>query len=110
MDDQEQPQTDALQEQVEMTLDRLLGGDRTAALFLGLLVAKVLKRDRTAVLTVDALGRVCLMPPSAIEILKPYKIPDEELDSLPEDAAIQIMVAQGDTESRIIDYLAKRPK
>lgn len=98
------------QEETEtsMTVDRLVSGDRPSLYFFGMVGAQAISKDQLAVFMVDALGRVCLMPPSAVQVLQRPKIHDDELDLLPENAAIQVLLKQGETEEYIENYLYTR--
>lgn len=95
-------------EDQELTLDRLASGDRPSILALGVSGAESLKRTKMAVFMVDVLGRVQIMAPSAVSVLAPPRVSDEELDSYDEERAINVMVAQNDSEEVILTYLSSR--
>lgn len=94
--------------QEELSLDKLSSGDRPSIYVLGMAASQALKQTKTAVLMVDALGRVRLMPPESVKVLKVPRIEDAELDALDEDQAIHLLSAQGDTEAMILEYLSRR--
>lgn len=94
--------------QEELSLDKLVSGDRPSLYALGFATSQALKQMRSAVLMVDALGRVRLMPKESVSILVMPRIEDEELNSLDEDQAIHLLSAQGDTEAMILEYLSRR--
>jgi hypothetical protein len=92
----------------ELLYDRLVSGDRPSILALGVTGAAAIKRVRMAVFVVDELGRVHLLGPSAVQILQPPRISDEDLDTLDEDSAINVLTRQRDSEEAIIGYLRRR--
>ena len=92
----------------ELTVDGLVSGDRPSVFFLGMVGAHAIRKDQMAVFMVDVLGRVHLMPPSAIRIVDRPRVKEEELNALATDEAIQILVQQGDSEEEILKYLARR--
>jgi len=92
----------------EIVLDKLSSGDRPSIYAAGLAAAQSLKKTGMAVLMADVLGRVFLLPPEAVEIKTRPRVRDEELNLLPEDAAIQLLVRQGDEEESILQYLKRR--
>lgn len=92
----------------ELTVDRLVSGDRPSIFFFGMVGAHAIRKDQIAVFMVDALGRVCLMPPESVKVLQKPVISDEELNALEEDDAIRLLVNQGDSEDSIIKYLSRR--
>ena len=64
----------------ELSLEKLISGDRASVLALGIFGAEALKRDHVAVFRVDVLGRVHLVPPSLIQAGPPPKVSDEDLE------------------------------
>lgn len=92
----------------ELSIDKLSSGDRSSLYALGMAASQALKQTSTAVLMVDILGRVRLMPPSSVRVLTPPRIEDEELHTLDEDQAIHLLSSQGDTEQMILEYLSRR--
>ncbi len=92
----------------ELTVDRLVTGDRPSILFFGMVGAHAIRKDAAAVFMVDVLGRVHLMPPSSVKVLHKPKVSDEDLNGFTEESAIQILVRQGDSEDEILQYLARR--
>jgi hypothetical protein len=91
-----------------LLFDKLASGDRPSILALGVSGAESLKKARIAVFMVDALGRVQMMPPSAVQVLTRARVKDEDLDALEEERAIEVMLFQGDEEPTIIAYLKAR--
>lgn len=94
--------------QEDLSLDKLSSGDRPSLYVLGMAASQALKQTKTAVLMVDVLGRVRLMPTDSVKILKMPRIEDDELNSLDEDQVIHLLNAQGDTEEMILEYLSRR--
>lgn len=88
--------------------DKLVSLDKPSVLALGLYGAESIRRSRMAIFMVDVLGRVQLMSPSAVQVLVPPRLSDEELDGLEEDRAIEFMAAQGDSDDKVIEYLKGR--
>lgn len=81
---------------------------KRATMAVGALASESLKKYQFAVLAVDVLGQVRVMPLTAVRLVTPPKLADPELDELEEERAIQAMLAQGDTEEVIASYLAGR--
>jgi hypothetical protein len=92
----------------DLSIEKISSGDRPSLYALGLAAAEALKQARTAVLMVDVLGRVRLMPQEAVKVLHPPKIEDEDLDLLSEEEAIDLLVVQGDSEQMILEYVTRR--
>lgn len=92
----------------ELTVDRLVTGDRPSILFFGMVGAHAIRKDAMAVFMVDVLGRVHTMPPSSVKVLQRPRVSDDDLNTFTEESAIQIMVKQGDSEDEILHYLARR--
>lgn len=92
----------------ELMLDKVSSGDRPSILALGLAASQSLKLMKVAVLMVDARGRVRLMPIESVSVLKPPRIEDNELNEMEEEEAIETLVAQGDSEQTILEYLTRR--
>lgn len=99
---------EAPQEDKTLTVDSLVTGDRPSLYFFGMVGANAIRKDEMAVFMVDALGRVCLMPPSSIQVLERPRVSEEELDTFPEAIALQILVRQGDSDPEIEGYLFRR--
>lgn len=97
-------------EAVEITVDRLVTGDRPSILYFGMVGAHAIRKDEMAVFMVDALGRVCLMPPEAIHVVTAPRIADTELNSMEEEMAINVLIKQGDNDTQIMEYLTRRPR
>ena len=91
-----------------LTFDKLASGDRPSILALGISGAESLKRARMAVFMVDVLGRIQLMPPDAVQVVKPPRVKEEELDEMLEERAIDVMLAQEDGDDEIVAYLKGR--
>jgi hypothetical protein len=91
-----------------LVVDKLTSGDQPSILMFGLVGAQSIRKTNMAVFMVDALGRVRIMPPSAVKVLIPPLIDDSELDALDEDEAIQIKVTEGQSSEEILEYLKKR--
>lgn len=94
--------------QEDLSLDKLSSGDRPSIYVLGMAASQALKQTKTAVLMVDVLGRVRLMPPDSVRVLRVPRIEDIELNALDEDQAIHLLSLQGDTEAMILEYLSRR--
>lgn len=92
----------------ELRFEKLVSGDRPSVLALGIFGAEALKKTQMAVFLVDVLGRVHLAPPEAVKVLMPPRISEDILDSLEEDKALEVLIAQGDTEEQILDYIRGR--
>lgn len=94
--------------QEELTLEKVSSGDRPSIYALGLATAQALKISSKAVVMLDALGRVCLMPEDSIQVLRGPKLTDEDLQQFQEEDAISLLVKQGSTDEEIMHYLARR--
>lgn len=94
---------------VEVTVDSLVTGDRPSILYFGMVGAHAIRKDEMAVFMVDALGRVCLMPPTAVQVIERPRISDAELNQMEEDAAINVLIKQGESDNNIMQYLVRRP-
>jgi hypothetical protein len=92
----------------ELTLDRLCSGDRPSVYIAGMAVAHALKKGKVAVLSVDVLGRVVVLPQEAVELKALPKLKDEDLDKFEEDQAITLMLKEGREEDEILSYLKRR--
>lgn len=91
-----------------LLLDKLVSGDRPSVYTLGMVGTHSLKASGLFVAQVDVLGRVHVLPPSAVQILTPARVSEEELDEMAEDDAIRTLAAQGEDEARIVSYLQER--
>jgi len=100
-------QLDGMKEEV-LTSERLCSGDRPSIEAAGIFVANSIKKAGIAVLMVDVLGRVHIMSPSSVQILKTPKVSKEELNQFSEEIAIQVLIEQGEKEEDIISYLKER--
>ena len=94
--------------QEPLTLDKLLVKDVPSLHALGIAGAEALRHGKVAVFMVDVLGRVQVMSANAVEIKDVPRVPDSDLDRIPEEKAIQVMLAQGDSEGTIVLYLQGR--
>lgn len=92
----------------DLRLDLIAAGDRPSIAILGLLTSRLLKDHKLAVLAVDALGRVQVLPPSGVKILTPPKVSYEDLDKMPEPDAIRVLIAELAPEGEIKSYLFHR--
>jgi len=99
--------TDAAAEE-DLLLDKMASGDRPSLYAAGFAAAQSLKKTGIAVFMTDVLGRVYILPPDVIEVKRRPRLQNEELDSLQEDEAIQLLVRQGDDENSILQYLKRR--
>jgi hypothetical protein len=102
MPDKPEPALEPLQ------MERLLSGDRPSIITLGAHGAHALRQHKLAVFAVDVVGRVHMLPPSAVKLLAPPRVQDSELDEMTEDEAIDIMASQSDPEEAILKYLTER--
>jgi hypothetical protein len=102
------PESAPSQVQKPLSVDALAVGDRAAIFALGIAGAEALKQWGLAVFAVDVLGQVQILHPSAIQLLVKPRIKDEELDKMDETNAIQVMLAQSDSEEAIRTYLHNR--
>ena len=91
-----------------LNMDRLLSGDKPSIITLGAFGAQALRQHKIAVFALDVLGRVHILPPTAVHVLAPPRVPDHELDEMTEGEAIDIMSSQSDPEEVILKYLAER--
>lgn len=92
----------------DLMLDRVSSGDKPSILALGMAAGQSLKMAKMAVLMVDVKGRVRLMPLDSVKVLHPPRLDDEELHEMEEEEAIEVMVAQGDPEPTILEYITRR--
>jgi hypothetical protein len=92
----------------DLVLDKLASGDRPALYAAGMVAAHSLKESGVAVLMLDVLGRVHLVPKQFVEIKRKPKLSDEELHALSEDEALALLVKQEETEESILAYLRRR--
>ena len=88
--------------------DRLCTGDKPSTYITGMMIAHAIRTSNMAIIMVDVLGRVVLMPPESVKILQRPLIPDTDLDSFEEDKAIEIMDREGRSDEAIIKYLKNR--
>ena len=92
----------------ELRIEKLTSGDRPSVLALGVFGAEALKKTKLAVFMVDVLGRVHLVPPSAIQVLQKPLVSQQELDAFDEETAIKVLLAQESSEEEIMKYLRGR--
>lgn len=92
----------------DLSLEKVSSGDRPSLYALGMAAAQALKQTKKAVFMVDVLGRIRIMPNEAIGECRSPKIEEEELNSMEEHTAVEVLVAQGDTEETILQYLSRR--
>lgn len=93
----------------DLRMELLISGDRPSIYALGIYGAHSLRQAGVAVFMADVLGRVHIMPQGSVQILAKPRVMDEDLNLLAEEDAINAMLAQGDGEEAIIDYLKRRP-
>lgn len=98
----------AQEENQELKVEKLFSGDRPSVYALGIFGSEALKRSQMAVFMIDILGRVVIMPPDAIKVLRKPRISDTELDGMSEEDSINLMLEQGDEQSVVIAYLKGR--
>ena len=91
-----------------LLIDRLCSGDHPSVMAAGMTLAQALRKGKVAVFMVDALGQVVLMPPASVEIKGSPLVTDQDLDAMPEDEAISMMVSEGREEPAIMAYLSSR--
>jgi hypothetical protein len=91
-----------------ITLDKLISGDRDAIYGVGIFAATALKTFGFAAIAPDVLGRMHVLGPEHVHVLSRPRILDHELDELDEEEAINIMIAQEDSEQSIMQYLKRR--
>jgi hypothetical protein len=92
----------------ELQLEKLASGDRPSIIALGIAGAESLKQTKMAVFMVDVLGRVHVMPPTAVQVTLPARVLESELDAMDEERSLDVMLAQGDDEEAILAYLRGR--
>lgn len=92
----------------DLSAEKLTSGDRPSLVTFGMVGAQAIRETQMAVFMVDVLGRVCLMPPTAVQVLHRPRIPEDELDAMSEDDAIRVLTAQGDSDEAIMLYLQRR--
>ena len=99
-----------MSQEIEQSLraDKLCSGDRSSIIAAGMAVAHSLKELGVCVMSVDALGRVVVLPAKSVRILAQPTVPDADLDALTEDEAIAVMVKEGRGEDEILTYLKTR--
>lgn len=92
----------------ELTAEKLCSLDKPSVYVAGMVVAKMLQKMPMAVLMVDVLGRVVVMPPESVQVLHRPKLLDADLDALSEEEAITVMLKEERTEEEIVAYLKRR--
>ena len=98
----------AEQDQV-LKMDQLLSGDRPSLMVMGMVVARSLEKFGMAVILSNALGNIVALPPSAVSVLAKPLVKDEDLNHLPEEEAIALMVKEKRNDDGILEYLSRRP-
>lgn len=88
--------------------DRLCSGDRPSVFIAGMAIAQALKKNKLAVMAINALGQVVIMPPGSIKVLAKPRVKDSDLNELDEDAAIQVMIQEERSEEEMVAYLKTR--
>ena len=97
-----------MSDEEDLLLEKLSVGDRPSIYAAGLVCARSLKENGIAVLMTDVLGRVHLLPGEVVEVKRRPKVTDEELNQIPEDDALRLLVLQGESEDAVIEYLKRR--
>lgn len=97
-----------MDQEEDLLLSRLAEGDKPSLYAAGIFASQALKVSGVAVLAVDALGRVHLLPPSAYELKQLPRLSDADLARFGESEAIQLLLKQGEDEPAIISYLRRR--
>lgn len=92
----------------DLLADALCSGDRPSVLAAGMTLAHALRKSKVAVFMVDEIGKVVLMPPESIQVVAKPFVTSQDLDAMPEDEAIAVMVAEGRSEDGILKYLSER--
>jgi len=62
----------------------------------------------TAVLMLDVLGRVHLMPAAFVEVKRKPKLSDEVLNMFSEEEALSLLLKQEEEEDAIVQYMQRR--
>jgi hypothetical protein len=92
----------------ELSIDKLASGDSPSAYAVGIIAARALKANSVAVFMTDVLGRVHLVPQSAVQVNFKPRLSDEELSAFSEEEAIELLTKQESPETEIIGYLRRR--
>ena len=92
----------------DLILDKLVSGDRPSIYATGITAAAALKASGVAVFMTDVLGRVHLVPATAVVITFKPRLSDEELATFGETEAIELLTKQGTPETEIVEYLRRR--
>lgn len=91
-----------------LSLSKACAGDRPSIFALGLTAAKAMERRGVAVLMVDVRGVVHLLPETAVQVLSNPTVPEEDLDSMTEEQAIQVLTLEGKSDDSMMVYLRGR--
>lgn len=92
----------------DLIIDKLASCDRPSLYAAGMVAAQALKTSGIAVLMLDVLGRVHLMPAEFVDIKRKPKLSDAELNMFSEDEAISLLIKQEEEEDAIIQYMQRR--
>lgn len=87
-----------------LELKQLQAGDRLSLYALAVAITRILEEGKPALIGVDALGLVHLLPPPEVKVL----VPDAILNQITEDAAVAVMQRENRSEDDMINYLAAR--
>jgi hypothetical protein len=91
-----------------LRVEKLCSGDRPSVYAAGMLLAHTLKQSNLAVISVDVLGQIVLLPSNSVRLLSPVRVRDDDLDALPEDDAINLMAKEGRETDEIMSYIKSR--
>lgn len=103
-------QGDAEDNRETLDIDKLVSGDVPSLLVVGTLAADSFRKHGAAFFAADVLGRVHVLHPSSVTVTRQPRVIDPELDTLPVDEALDVMVRQGDSSETMTKYLARRPE
>ena len=92
----------------DLVIDKLASGDRPSLYAAGMVAAQALKASGVAVLMLDVLGRVHLMPAQFVEVKRKPKLSDAELAMFSEDEALSLLLKQEEDEDVIVQYMQRR--
>lgn len=96
------------EQEEELTLDRLASGDRPSLYALGMVAAHSLQIYGSVFFAVDVLGRVQVLPPQSVKMLRGPMVEEETLDRMEEADAINTLLSQGQSEAEVGLYLQAR--
>ena len=91
-----------------LVLDKLCTGDRPSVIAAGMLLAHALRKSTVAVVAVNALGQVVVLPPESVGPVPTPQVQDDDLNELTEDEALSVLLKEGRPEPQILSYLKRR--